>query len=295
MKCRLKSGGQNLDPRRFVDFLVFLFHQPGRKALILGLALTLFACGSPTTQPPTPGASRQFLKLRGYNFDEKSFLSAAAANDVIAVNAFFAAGINPNAKDEETGATALITAAGHGDLEIVKTLLKGGANANERDKAGFTAILRAVQNKQDEVADVLLSQPNLDLNAQGLNSVTVLMSYVARDREDIVQNLLARKANVNLQDSDGDTALHTAAQRGHVKMIEMLLSKGANPNAKNKLGGTPLMWAGVYGYEDAVRLLLGKGADPGLKDNDGMTAADWATKNKRSEVAQLLIEAQKKH
>ena len=62
-------------------------------------------------------------------------MSAAAANDVIAVNAFIAAGINPNAKDEESGATALVSAAAHGDMEIVKALLKGGTDVNERDKS----------------------------------------------------------------------------------------------------------------------------------------------------------------
>lgn len=263
--------------------------------VILWLIFSFSGCASPTNPQPTPGAAKQFLKLRGYNFDEKSFLAAAAANDVIAVNAFFAAGINPNAKDEETGATALISAAGHGDMDIVKTLLKGGASVNERDKLGFTALLRALQNKQDEVADVLRSQQSIDLDVQGSNGVTVLMNYVAQDREAIVQNLLARKADVNLQDADGDTALHLAAQRGNVKILDMLLARGANPNAKNKLGGTPLMWTGVYGHEEAARLLLEKGANPGLRDEDGMTASAWAAKNKRDEVAQLLLAAEKKH
>jgi ankyrin repeat protein len=214
---------------------------------------------------------------------------------VIAVNTFFAAGINPNAKDEESGATALISAAEHGDIEIVKALLQGGTGVNERDRAGFTALLRALQNKQDEVADVLLAQQNLDLNVQGSTGVTALMSYVGRDRVDVVQNLLTRKADVNLQDADGDTALHLAAPRGNVQLLEMLLAHGANPNAKNKLGGTPLMWTGVYGREQAARLLLEKGANPSLKDEDGMTASSWAAKNKRDDVAQLLLEAEKKH
>lgn len=265
------------------------------QVLIFFLAFTLPGCGSTANEKPNPEASKQFLKLRGYNFDEKSFLSAGAANDSIAVNAFLAAGINPNAKDEKSGATALVSAAGHGDMEIIKTLLKGGASVNEKDRGGFTALLRALQSKQDEVADILLAQQNLDLNAQGSNGVTVLISYVGRDRADIVQNLLELKADANLQDAEGDTALHAAAQRGNVKILDMLLANGANPNVKNKVGGTPLMWAGVYGHEQAARLLLAKGADPSLKDEDGMTAAVWAAKNKRDDVAQLLLDAEKKH
>jgi ankyrin repeat protein len=263
--------------------------------VILCVALSLFGCGSPANEKPNPGQAQQFLKLRGYNFDEKSFLKAAAANDVIAVNTFFAAGINPNAKDEESGATALVSAATHGDMEIVKALLKGGVGVNERDKAGFTAILRALQNKQYEAADLLLGQPKIDVNVQGSTGVTVLMSYVSRDQEDIVKRLLDQKADVNLQDAEGDTALHIASPRGNVKMIEMLLAAGANPNIKNKVGGTPLMWAGVYGHEEVARLLLQKGADPSLKDENGMTAAAWAAKNNREDMARILLEAQKKH
>src|SRR6266550_2609965 len=176
--------------------------------LVVCLALSLLGCGADVNQKPSPGAAKQFLKLRGYNFDDKSFLSAAAANDVLAVNAFIAAGINPNARNEESGAPVLVSAAAHGDVEIVKALLTGGANVNERDGAGYTALLRALQNKEDEVADLLLAQQNLDLNAQGSNGVTVLMSYVGRDSTDVVKSLLARKADVNLQDADGDTALH---------------------------------------------------------------------------------------
>src|SRR2546423_5552987 len=144
--------------------------------LVVGLLFMLFGCTAAVNEKPSPDAARQFLKLRGYNFDEKSFLSAAAANDVIAVNAFIAAGINPNAKNEESGVPVLVSAAAHGDVEIVKALLTGGANVNERDKAGHTALLRALQNKEDEVADLLLAQQNINLNAQGSNGVTVLMS-----------------------------------------------------------------------------------------------------------------------
>ena len=120
------------------------------------------------------------------------------------------------------------------------------------------------------------------------------MMYIWRRREDVVEKLLQRGADVSLQEHDGDTALHAAASTGNLNMLRMLLAKGANPNIKNKLGGTPLMWAAVYGFHDAVQLLCEKGADPRLQDVDGVTAAQCADKNKRTEVAQLLREAEKR-
>lgn len=264
-------------------------------ASILGLCVLfgLFGCESSKSDKPTPGAAKQLLKLRGYNFDEKSFFAAVAADDVITVNTFLAAGINPNVRDESTGSTAIIAAASQGNLEIVKVLLHGGADVNAKDIGGYTAVLRALENKHDELADMLLAQPRIDLNTQGANGATVLMTFVWKQREDVVKALLERGADPKLADADGDTALHGAAQRGNPKLAEMLLAKGANPNAKNKVGGTPLMWAGTYGHQDVARVLLEKGADATLKDEDGMTASAWAAKNKRDDMAQFLREAEK--
>jgi ankyrin repeat protein len=254
---------------------------------------SLAACADSAPTKPTPEAAKQFLKLRGYDYDEESFLSAAKTSDVAAVNAFVAAGIDLNAKDAD-GATALISAAARGDAKIVAALLKGGADVNRKDQPGHTAIMRALEHKEDAVADLILAKPELDLNVQGGNGVTALMFYVWREREDVVPQLIERGAKLELQDAGGDTALHGAAQRGNARITELLLAKGANPNVKNKVGGTPLMWAAIYDHQDVARLLLEKGADPNLKDDDGLTAAAWAAKNKRTAMAELLNDAAKK-
>jgi ankyrin repeat protein len=263
-----------------------------RLALCPLLVLLLTGCAVSGSDKPTPEQAKRFLKLRGYAFDEKSFLSAAAASDLTAVTGFLAAGINPNARDE-SDETALIAAASRGDMDVVKALLRDGADINASVRGGYTSPLLALLNKHDDVADLLVAQPNLDLNARGSDGITVLMMYIWRRREDVVEKLLHRGADVSLQEKDGDTALHAAASTGNLNMLRMLLERRANPNVKNKLGGTPLMWAAVYGYQDAVQLLLEKGADPRLQDVDGVTAAQWADKNRRTEVAHLLSEAEK--
>jgi len=259
---------------------------------IICSVLAFGGCAQPRSDKPTLEAAKQVLKLRGYEFNEKAFFAAATASDLMAVNAFLDAGINPNAQDETSGMTVLISAASRGQLEVVNAVLKGKANVNVKDKQGYTALFRALQAHHEAVADVLLTQQNLDLSARGLNGVTALISYVWRDRKDAVQTLLERGADVNLQDHDGDTALHGAALNGNVGILQMLLAKDANPNVKNKVGGTPLMWAAVYGHEEAARALLDHGADASLKDEDGVTAAAWAAKNRRDEMVKLLRAAE---
>jgi ankyrin repeat protein len=253
--------------------------------MVVGL-LVLSGCAS-LSQTATPESAQRFVKLRGYEPDEKGFFAAVQARDLMAINAFFDAGINGNAQDGD-GRTALSYAAARGDLEIVNALLSRGVDPNIKDKLGYTALSHAVDAKYDEVVDVLLNRSMLDPNARGLNGRPILLAFVWRDDKARVEKLLARGAEVNAQDADGDTALHGAAQGGNVEIAQLLLDKGAGVNAKNKHGGTPLMWAAVYGHQDAAQLLLSRGADASLKDNDGNTAADWAVRNKRAEVVQVL-------
>ena len=247
----------------------------------------LVAGGCVDSRGKTSESVQHILKLKGYNFDEQGFFAAAQARDLLAINGFIDAGINPNAQDGD-GRTVLISAAARGELDVVNTLLKRNVDINVKDKVGFTALSHAIDAMHDDVEEALLNRPELDPNCRGRNNRPALMAYVWRDNKDRVEKLLARGADLNMQDADGDTALHGAAESGNVKIMRLLLDKGADPNAKNKEGGTPLMWAAVYGNDDAAKLLLSRGADASLKDNDGITAAEWAMRNKQDSVAALL-------
>lgn len=262
-----------------------------QKIILFCIIITsLLLCGGCVimeSREAAPESAQRLLKLRGYNFDEKNFFAAGQARDVMALNAFLDAGINPNAQDAD-GRTVLIAAAAHGDLDVVHTLLLRGADLNVKDKRGYTALSHATEAMYEDVVDALLSYPDLDPNARGLNARPALLAYVWRDNPERVEKLLAHGADVNAPDADGDTALHGAAQTGNTEIMKRLLDKSADPNAKNKQGGTPLMWAAVYGHEDAAQLLLSRGADASLKDNDGITAAEWAARNKRENVVLLL-------
>lgn len=261
--------------------------------LIMCLLMYLSACAASGTGQPTPEAAREFLKLRGYEFDEQSFFKAAIVGDELAINGFLSAGINPNARDQD-GDTVLTSAVARGDLRIVNVLLKGGADINAKGRNNWTAFLLALEGERNEVAAALLAQTNLDLKAETPGERTALMLAVWHQREQTVRTLLARGANKDHQDKDGDTSLHGAAWFGNTKILGLLLDAGANPNVKNKLGGTALMWAASYGQDEAVRILLAKGADPKLKDVDGVTAAGWAAKNGRGNLAMLLRAAEKR-
>jgi ankyrin repeat protein len=259
-----------------------------QKVILCFISLLLLSgCAKIEEGPATPENAQRLLKLRGYDFDEKSFFAAAQARDTMAINAFFDAGINKNAQNSD-GRTVLIAAAARGELDIVNLLLSRGVDVNVKDNRGYTALAHALEARYSEVEEALLNRPELNPNVGGLLGRPVLLAYVWRDNKKATERLLALGADVKLVDKDGDTALHGAAETGNVEIMRMLLDKGANPNAKNNQGGTPLMWAAVFGNEDAARLLLSRGADASLKDNDGITALEWASRNNRQRMVTLL-------
>ena len=255
--------------------------------IVISSLVFLSGCERNVDRPATPENAKRVLKLRGYDFDEKSFFAAAQARDPVAINAFLDAGINPNAQNSE-GRTVLISAAARGELDVVNILLSRGVNVNVKDNRGYTALAHAIEARYPEVEEALLNRPDLDPNVGGLLDRPILLAYVWRDNKKATERLLTLGANVNLRDADGDTALHGAAESGNVEIMRLLLDKGADPNTRNKEGGTPLMWAAVFGNDEAARLLLSHGANASLKDNDGVTALEWAVRNKRDSTASVL-------
>ena len=120
-----------------------------------------------------------------------------------------------NAKRQNVDETALSTAAQWCHTEIVKVLLKAGANVNERtDKDGSTALMSAVCG----VAAI-----------QG--------------RTDVITALVEAGADVNARTNKGFTALMYAAIGGHAEAIIALIEAGADVNVRDRLGRTALDYA----------------------------------------------------
>jgi ankyrin repeat protein len=116
-----------------------------------------------------------------------------------------AAGVDRHGSNIEApdynGRTALVSAAGRGDLECVRALIGAGAHVNDNE-SGYTPLMRASQT---------VNKGNLDC----------------------VRALIAAGANVNLAIDASPppvTALTLAAEVGNLEVIKALVAAGARPN-----------------------------------------------------------------
>ncbi|RMC17288.1 hypothetical protein DUI87_05869 [Hirundo rustica rustica] len=110
------------------------------------------------------------------------------------------------------------------------------------------------------------------------NGQTPLMLAAEQGNLEIVQELLKKGANCNLEDADNWTALISAAKEGHAAIVAELLNYNVNLEHRDLGGWTALMWASYKGRTEVAKLLLEKGANPNITGMNSMTALIVAVK-----------------
>ncbi len=103
--------------------------------------------------------------------------------------------------------------------------------------------------------------------------------------------LLARNANPNLPDNEGDTPLIEAAKSGHLNMVQLLLESDTNADLSNLLRLSALA---TFGGNDKfrsqiARLLIDKGAQINSQTDNGDTTLILAVRNNLLELTRVLL------
>jgi len=181
----------------------------------------------------------------------------------------------------------LVKAALSDNLEAVKeNLLK--FEANIRDKVtDWTALECAVRNGNREMVQVLLAS-KADVNARDRSGQTVLMMIGEDVTSDLVWDLLNAGAKINLRDHDGDTALLEAAAVNNTEALRTLLDAGAKVSLANNNGETSLMKAASEGLVNNIRILIQAGGDVNQRDKRGKSALTYAKENDHPAAVRLL-------
>ena len=153
----------------------------------------------------------------------------------------------------------MLIAASEGNLKLVKSLIKAGADINSRNEDNDTGLHISARQGHTKIVRTFLEN-SIDVNSRGSKGMTALMIAAEQNYPDILCDLLVKGAT-NLKDDDGNTAwnyarrnpsadvfkvfrkwynrfwhnpgnlnyeLLQAVKNGSARMVDCLISAGAN-------------------------------------------------------------------
>lgn len=257
----------------------------------------------------------------------QDFYQAIREGQVATVQRILAASPQLASEQEGTETYPLHVAAAHGQAEVLDILLEHGAQLNQTDDTGATALHEAARANQLATATALITAGTA-LDTQTQRGKTPLH---LTDHPEIIRALLHAGANPHLQDrfeqtpmkyllnyalrfkalrpiknaalttyvdegvsfpvtSDaGRYTLHTAALIGHAVLLDTLLTRGADPTMPNDNGGTLLHSATLGGMASIMERLIQEGADVNAANRYGLTPLFLAAMEGHSDLVERLI------
>jgi hypothetical protein len=167
----------------------------------------------------TEAARRELLDM-GIPFNEASFSDCFRTKKGAAVNLFLQAGFSANACDG-AGVPLLCLAARAGDKDLVKILLKAGADVNARSAdRGGSALIDCTLGKYRDIAELLL-KAGADVNAKSKDGQSALIISVGMGDEKFVEMFLKAGAKADEPDALGASARKYAALFNKPKILEL--------------------------------------------------------------------------
>lgn len=214
-----------------------------------------------------------------------------------------------------------------GDITKVETCLKvKDINVNALNKQGDTCLISALLSQKEDIAKLLLTQKDIDVNIEGKfggkalgwagyhgftgivklilekdadidyvrnGSYNALINATENGRDETANLLISRGANVHVRDQNDNTPLLLAARSGCISTVKELLARDVDVNEENKWGCTPLILASQGGHTKVVRLLLEKknvNTHAATREYAKMTALDYAKRDGHHEITNLILE-----
>lgn len=215
-------------------------------------------------------------EINSYRGNGWTPLTAAANNghvEVIKVLLKNGADLEMVKKDEKGDFTAVYCAASQNHPYIVDILCKAGAKVNVYGINGWTPLTAAALNGYTEVVKVLLKYgADLEMrNQESLGGDTPLYHAVMKNHPETVVILCKAGANIESYSGfQGITPLVKAVQGGFIEVIKVLLQYGADIYQEDKLHDTAIKIARKNERQDIVNLLLNP---PRLDENDTINSA----------------------
>jgi ankyrin repeat protein len=122
--------------------------------------------------------------------------------------------------------------------ELVRMLLRAGADPGLADSDGYTPLMAAAESGNLEAAQFLLIY-GAELNAQSVLKMSPLKGAVMSKNYELVSYFIEEGADLEMTYNSGMNILHFAAAHSSLKIVELLLEKGLDPLSTDNEKRTP--------------------------------------------------------
>lgn len=157
---------------------------------------------------------------------------AIRRNDVGALETLLLRGVSPNIVDPSLG-PAIVYAAREGAIDAVRTLLISPATEiDARGPDGETALMVAAGSGNLELVKLLVAR-KAQVNRSGW---TPLHYAAGNGHQEIVEYLLEHSAYIDAASENGTTPLMLAARQMKPTIARLLVAEGADPTLRNDAG-----------------------------------------------------------
>jgi len=289
-----------------------------KKQLILTatlFALLITSCGK------SPEQARKELGQLGIAYNIDNFKRTIQNDDEIAIKLFLQSEIDPS--------PALCTAINQKDLDLVKKLLRYGADPNydkteslwcaakvndyeiakilldNKANPTISSLKKAIDNGNKKIVELLIDR-GAKIDDRQVKS-ELLLEAIDNNQTEIAKIFLDSGLDPNLKITRYRTSysfLSRAVRENDPKMVELLLNKKANPNDFDGGKNSQSLILAIDKYTknkndnnniQIVKLLLNAGANPNSifqRNSKGFdTALSKAIDKKKTEVVKLLLDA----
>ena len=178
-----------------------------------------------------------------------------------------------------------------GDLERVRQLIQDGQNVNS-DSDGWTPLMWAALNGHDQIVRELI-RAGADVNGKNYIKRTALHRASWRGHSSVIKTLAEAGANLNVQDVDGVTPLMEAAYWGYANVVVELIRAGADVSVVSSrewlsvaAGSTALHFAAKENNIECGVLLVEAGADMRTRNKNSKSPLDLASSRFRRTIQQ---------
>ncbi|XP_065062630.1 ankyrin repeat, PH and SEC7 domain containing protein secG-like [Rhopilema esculentum] len=167
--------------------------------------------------------------------------------------------VDINKKDVE-GRTALHYGCLAGRIQVVRLILDADGKITI-DRFGRSPVFMAIKNGHLDIVKVFYGI-EFDFNRPDHAGTTPLHYAIFRKKMEIAEYLVKQvHVNVNARDMHISTPLHEAVLAGLPNVVLLLVKNGAETEIREIIGKTPLLLAIVKGEEECVEILLRYGAE----------------------------------